>query len=375
MVSTRTLRTLTDLLVDARRRGASDVHIVPGAPPFLRIAGALAPVDGAVLTSEDSAHLIGELLNDAGASDSFERFLGNRRELDCGLRLDGIGRVRCNVFYDRGSIAAAFRLVPAEVPPLDELRLPAIVRHLIARPAGLLIVTGAAGHGKTTTQAAMIRAISEQSRVRIITIEDPIEYDLPHGRSLISQREVGCDTPSFSDGLRAALREDPNVILIGEMRDLETISTALTAAETGHLIIATLHTNDAPGAVDRITDAFPPNQQAQVRAQLSETLLAVIAQRLVPLQGRSAMGRLELRGRVPACEILLGAMAGVGAVRGSIREGKTVGLYSIMETSRDRGMQTMETALAELVKRNLISRETAMQAAIRQDALQQLFHD
>lgn len=235
----------------------------------------------------------------------------------------------------------------------------------------MLLVTGPTGHGKTTTQAAFIEAINRRLRRRIITIEAPIEYVFTHRESLISQREVGRDADSFADALRAVLRQDPDVILIGELRDLETIQTALTAAETGHLVLATLHTNDASQTIDRIIDAFPSGQQQQVRGQLADVLLAVIAQQLLPAT-RAVNDRPELRGRVVACEVLLGSMAGAHAIRSAIREAKTSSLYSIVETGGDRGMQTMEAALAKLVRDGLVEREIALRAAIRQDALRRL---
>lgn len=363
---------LADLLTEARRLGASDLHLVPGAPPHVRVAGELRPVREEVISGEEVARLVGELLDSVGLGEAFGRFRADRRELDCGFRVDGGGRVRANVFHAGGEVGAAFRLVPAEAPRLRDLGLPAVASQVIRRPAGFIIVTGPTGHGKSTTQAAMIRELTESASLRIITVEDPVEYEVPHGRCLVSQREVGRDTPSFGSGLRAALREDPNVLLVGEMRDLETISTALTAAETGHLVITTLHTTDAPGAIDRIVDVFPSGQQAQVRAQLAEVLLAALAQRLLPARGGRPHAHHELRGRVAACEVLLGPMAGVHATRSVIREGKTSSLYSIMETGADRGMATMEASLAALVREGLVEREVALAAAVRQEALRQL---
>lgn len=362
---------IPDMLVEARERGASDLHIVPGAPPTVRISGNLLPAGEKALAPEDTAYLIGGFLESIGREKEWERFLESRHELDFGAVVEGAGRVRGNCFFTCGAIAAAFRLIPADIPSFDELRLPPVIPTLIERPGGLLIVTGPTGHGKTTTQAAMVQEINRKHCRRIITIEDPVEYAFVNIRSVVSQREVGRDTPSFADGLRAALRQNPDVILVGEMRDLETMQTALNAAETGHLVITTLHTNYAAQAVNRIVDVFPPFQQPQVRSQLSEVLLAVIAQRLVPSID-TVSGRPELRGRVLACEILLGPMADFHPAGSAIREGKTHTLYTMMETGRDRGMQTMEMALAELVRTGLISQEAAYATAIRKDQLKTL---
>jgi twitching motility protein PilT len=362
------LASIVDLLTAARASGASDLHLVPGAPPHLRISGELRAIGREPLGGDEINALLDEFMAASGLRELWQRFPARVRELDAGITVEFLGRIRCNVFLDRGSPAAAIRLIPAEVPRLEELRLPPVVHRLVARPRGLLLVTGPTGHGKTTTLAALVDAINRSRRARIITIEAPIEYTFGHGRSLISQREVGQDTGSFAQALRAALRQDPDVIMVGEMRDLETISTALTAAETGHLVLATLHTNDAPQTVDRIIDAFPPGQQQQVRAQLAEALLAVVAQQLLPAE-RPTSDRAELAGRVVACEVLLGPMADVAATREAIRSGKTHTLYTIMETGRDLGMQTMEAALAALAAQGWISDRTAEAAATRLVAL------
>jgi twitching motility protein PilT len=367
--------TITVLLAEGRERGASDLHLVPDAPPTFRIGGILTPAREDPLSGEDIRRMLDEFMAEHVSEETWGRFPEVEREVDLGVSVDFVGRVRVNCFLDRGRPAAAFRLIPPEIPTVEELELPRVVHQLIARavdqPKGLVLVTGPTGSGKTTTLAAIVNTIAQKYRKRIITIEDPIEYELPHGQSLVSQREVGRDTYSFADGLRAALREDPDIILVGEMRDLETIQTALTAAETGHLVLSTLHTNDATMTCDRIIDIFPAGQQQQVRSQLSDVLLAVLSQRLLPAVTRRSR-RPELAGRVVACEVLLGPMADVHAVRAAIKEGKTASLYSIMETGADRGMQTMEKALAELVKRGLITREMALASATRVEQMRML---
>lgn len=339
---------------------------------MFRDAGELVAAELPALWADDTAHLIGELLIESGFGDQFEHFLTEHTEIDCGLSLDGTGRVRANIYLAQRAVAGAFRLVRGYVPTVGELGLPEVALALVQRPAGLLIITGPTGHGKTTSQAALLQALAQRVRRHILTIEDPIEYALVAGQSLVSQREVGSDTASFAAGLRAALREDPNVLLVGEMRDLDTISTALTAAETGHLVLTTLHTHDAVSAVDRIVDVFPSSQQFQVRTQLAEVLLGVLAQRLLPARRNASEPRRELAGRVLACEVLIGPMGDVHAVRGAIRDNKTAGLYSIMETHREQGMQTMEAAVAPLVREGEITEAVAFATTVRQETLRQL---
>lgn len=364
--------TLEDLLSAARERGASDLHLVPDAPPVLRVGGHLINVDGLpALSGQEIYQLVDALMVAKGLEAKWRLFPVQLRELDVGLLIDFGGRARGNVFLAGGEVAAAFRLIPSEIPTIEELRLPAVTHRLIDRPKGLLIVTGPTGSGKSTTLAALLEAINQRHRRRILTIEDPIEYSFAHGQSLVSQREVGRDTLAFTDALRAALREDPDVLLVGEMRDLETMQTAITAAESGHLVLTTLHTIDAASTVDRILDVFPPIQQPQIRTQLSEALLAVLAQQLVATMDPNFGARPELRGRVLACEVLLGPMADVMAVRTQIREGGK-NLYTTMETGAERGMQTMETALAELVHLGLVSADTAERVSVRQTTLQAL---
>ena len=258
----RTRQTLANLLQQAAPRGPSDLHIAAGFPPTFRVGGELVPAELPALWADDTAHLVGELLIEAGFGDQFERFLTDHTEIDCGLSLEGAGRVRANVYLAQHAVAGAFRLVRGYVPTIPELDLPDVALSLVQNPQGCSSSQDLRAHGKTTSQAALLQALAQRVRRHILTIEDPIEYTLVADLSLVCQREVGSDTSSFASGLRAALREDPDVLLVGEMRDLETISTALTAAETGHLVITTLHTHDAVSAVDRIVDVFPAGQQS-----------------------------------------------------------------------------------------------------------------
>lgn len=273
------------------------------------------------------------------------------RELDFSFGISGLGRFRINAHFQRGSVASAIRLIPYRIPSLSELNLPPVLTDLALKESGLILVTGPTGCGKSTTLASMVEIINEKKFSHIIIIEDPIEYLHHHKKSIIEQREVGTDTLSFGASLKYALRQDPDVILIGEMRDLETIATAITAAETGHLILATLHTPDAPQSIDRIIDVFPPHQQNQVRMQLSSCLQAVIAQRLLP--------REDKKGRIPAVELLIATPA----VRNLIRSGKTHQLYTAMETGAQFGMQTMDQALKDLVRKGRITLDTALYVA------------
>jgi twitching motility protein PilT len=366
---------ILEWLAEARRRGASDLHLVPGAPPHLRVRGDLEPLDGLPeLPPEDMGALVEPLLD--GAQASWSDFLMVRHEMDLGVDLPEVGRLRVNLLFDRGRPAAAIRLVPREIPPLAALGLPRVTESLMRRAKGLWIFTGATGSGKTTTQAAIVRAILDERPVRVITLEDPIEYVHRHGRGLVSQREIGRDTESFEQGIVSALREDPDVILVGEMRDLETMRQALRAAETGHLVLTTLHTTDATQVPDRIIDAFPAGQQNQIRIQLSEVLLAVFAQQLVRCDGGRAGegdGALaDLRGRVAAFEVLLGPMAELYQVRTLIRQPQPGGLYAVMEQNVAAGCQTMERALVDLVLAGRLSPKAARQAAVRRDVFDRL---
>src|SRR5947209_12824411 len=326
---------------------ASDLHLTAGAPPTIRVRGQLRPLEGfPKLSQQDTRELIYGILND----DQRMRFERDR-QLDFAYSVPGAARFRVNAYQQRLAVGAAFRAIPTDIPALDTLGLPDVVRELVTKPRGLVLVTGPTGSGKSTTLAAMIDVINATRDEHIMTIEDPIEFLHGHKRCLVNQRELGSDAGSFGDALKAALRQDPDVILVGEMRDLETISTALTAAETGHLVFATLHTQDTPQTIDRIVDVFPAEQQGQVRMMLSVALQGILTQQLLP----TADGA----GRVIAVEALIPT----AAVRNLIREGKTHQVYSTMQTGASHGMQTMDTALAELVRAGRITRDLAMQRA------------
>lgn len=341
---------LVDLLRLTIEQKASDLHIVAGVPPILRIDGDVQKTNYPVLLPDDARRLMYSLLTDAQKA-RFER----DNELDFSVSVSGLARFRVNCHLQRGSVAAAIRVIPHEILGIDQLGLPPVAMELCRRPRGLVLVTGPTGSGKSTSLAAMVDLINEERACHIITVEDPIEYLHQHKRSVIEQREVEADTQSFASALKFAMRQDPDVILIGEMRDLETIAAAVTAAETGHLVFATLHTTDAAQTVDRIIDVFPPYQQQQIRMQLSVVLEGILSQVLLP----KATGR----GRVIAVEVL----TGTPAVQSLIREGKTHQLYATMETSSKFGMQTLDRALLQLYKRRLITHETALAKARKKE--------
>ena len=335
------------LLSQMGEKKASDLHIVAGVAPVYRIDGKLQSAkNDDILTGKETRNLVYSLMT-AEQREEFEK----TRELDFSYGVDGVGRFRVNAHYQRSSVAASIRMIPNKVPSLAQLNLPSILTQLALKNDGLLLVTGPTGCGKSTTLASLVDIINRKKSVHIIIIEDPIEYLHSHQKSVVEQREVGGDTLSFAASLKYALRQDPDVILIAEMRDLETISTAITAAETGHLVMATLHTPDAAGAIDRITDVFPSYQQSQVRMQLASSLIGVVTQALLP--------REDKHGRVPAVEILISTPA----VANLIRTGKTHQIFTSMQTGSQYGMQTMDQALENLVKRRLISMETALQRA------------
>ncbi len=319
------------LFEHSARIGASDLIITAGAPPTVRVDGELYPATEASLPPESSKKLIWSLLNET-QQEMFER----NRELDFSLAVTGSLRFRANIYYQKGAVAGSFRLIPREIPSLKDLGLPPIVKELTLRSKGLILVTGPTGSGKTTTQAAMIDLINSSQRCHIVTVEDPIEFVHENKKGIVDQREVYADTLSFANALKYVLRQNPDVILVGEMRDMETIAAALTAAETGHLVIATLHTNDAVQSIDRIVDVFPPHQHAQIRTQLAFALIGVIAQQLIP--------KANGEGRILAAEILIKNYA----VATHIREEKTHQTRSIMEASRAEGMITMDHRLKEL---------------------------
>lgn len=337
---------LDDLLRDACEKGSSDLHMTVGLPPVVRVDGSLQHLAYGPLSPNDTQRLIYDILT----TDQVQWF-EKTRELDFSYGVNGIGRFRVNVYRQRGSVGAALRAIPDQVPSFDQLGLPPSLRDLTRKHSGLMLVTGPTGSGKSTTIACLIDAINTDRPVHIMTIEDPIEYLHRHKKAMINQRELNTDTDSFENALKAVLREDPDVILVGEMRDLETIAAALTLAETGHLVFGTLHTRNAPQSIDRVIDVFPPHQQDQIRVQLSNTLEAVVAQQLCPRIGG---------GRVAAIEI----MVATSAIRNLIREGKTYQIYSALETGGQFGMQTMDRVLADLYRNGKITNEEAMARAI-----------
>ncbi len=335
------------LLLHAVKNNASDIHISEGYPPILRIDGKLQPVKGRVLTKQDLEDIAVQILDDY----QFERFKKNL-ELDFGYFVPNVAHFRVNAFTKLGGMGFAFRIIPDKVRTLEELGMPEGVTILSRQVEGLILVTGPTGHGKSTTMAAMIDLMNNERNWHIITIEDPIEYTHKPKNCLIQQRELGHHTNSFSTALRSALREDPDVILVGEMRDLETISLALTAAETGHLVISTLHTRTAPDTINRIIDVFPAEQQKQILTQVSSSLLGVISQRLLP--------RTAGVGRVAAVEVMIAN----SAIRNLIRERKIHQIRSVMQSSTVRGMQTMDDHLMQLLQKGIITRENAQKYAI-----------
>lgn len=346
---------LNDLLVQVLESGASDLHITVGVPPVMRLNGRLVEMEGEKLTAADTKKLVYAIMRQEQL-DALEQ----RWEFDFAHAIPGKARYRANVYYQRGSVGAAFRLIPAEIGSFAELGLPLILEDLARKPRGFVLVTGPTGSGKSTTLASVVDYINTHQSLHIITVEDPIEYLHRHKRCMIDQREVGADTKSFSSALKYVLRQDPDVILIGEMRDLETIQAALTAAETGHLVFATLHTQDASQTIDRIVDVFPPYQQQQVRIQLAGTLQGIISQQLLPtIDGRS---------RVVATEVLVPT----SGIRNMIREAKTHQLTTAMQTGHQYGMATMDESLADLYRRGLISLDMALSRAQDQTVLRTL---
>jgi len=346
------IKELLQLTVD---KGASDLHIIAGIPPYLRIEGVLSPIPNEqILTPDQINKFIKEILS----SEQFERLTVNK-EIDFSLPFNENARFRVNAYTQKGSFAVSFRRIPLVIPEIDELGLPKILHSFTNLRQGFILVTGPTGHGKSTTLAAIINEINSQRTDHIVTIEDPIEFVFKPIRSIISQREMGSDSHSWQIALRSVLREDPDVVLVGEMRDYETIASALTVAETGHLVFATLHTNSAAQTIDRIVDVFPEEQQEQVRLQLSNVIEAVFSMRLVP----SLSGK-----RVVAYEVMLGT----SAIKTAIREGKTHQIDNIIQTSTEVGMNTLEMSLAQLVKEGKIDLEVAQTFSLRPEELMRL---
>lgn len=346
---------IQELLQLTVERRASDLHMVTGVPPMLRIDGQLVAVAG---EKELNPSQVEEALKSVLEAEQLERLTVNK-ELDFSLVFSDQARFRVNAYTQQGSLAGAFRRIPIEVPELDSLGLPKILHNFTTLRQGLVLVTGPTGHGKSTTLAAMLNEINKTRSEHIVTIEDPIEFVFKPVRSIISQREMGRDTHSWQIALRSVLREDPNVVLIGEMRDYETIASVLTIAETGHLVFATLHTNSAAQSIDRIVDVFPEEQQDQVKLQLSSVLEAVFSMRLVPALGG---------GRVVAHELMLAT----SAIKTVVREGKTHQIDNIIQTSQEVGMNTLEASLAELVREGKISLDVAQSYSLRPDELSRL---
>jgi twitching motility protein PilT len=343
------------LLDEVVKKKASDLHLQVGLPPMLRVDGALVPVNGADALNEEGI----EALIFAILDEDQKQILLKDKEFDFSFAYGDLGRFRVNAFHERGNMAAALRLIPNEILTIEQLGLPEIVNKFADYPRGLVLVTGPTGSGKSTSLAALVGKINAERASHIITIEDPIEFTHKSQKSVVVQREVHYDTYSFSAALRSALREDPDVVLIGEMRDLETIASAITIAETGHLVFATLHTNSAAQSIDRMIDVFPPHQQPQIRAQLSNILAAIVSQRLIPSIGG---------GRVAAAEILVATPA----VRNIIREGKSHQLEAVIQTGAEFGMQSMDKTLVSLIHDGTITYDEARNYAVDLDELDRL---
>ena len=342
-----------DILTAALRKGASDVHLLADMPPLFRVHTVLEhAADFGVITAAQTEQFVKDMVGEP----RFQKLLQNR-DLDFSAELAGMGRFRVNAHYQKESIALAFRAIPTTVPVLGTLNLPPVVESFVDQPRGLIIVTGETGSGKSTTLAALIEAMNQRFSCHVITIEDPVEYDLRSNKCLIEQRELGSDVPSFASGLRHALRQDPDIILVGEMRDLETTAAAITAAETGHLVLSTLHTQNAAQTVERIVDIYPGAQQNQIRSMLANTLKAVLTQVLFK--------RMDEPGMIPACEVLICT----DAVRSCIRENRIHEIPNIIETNRAVGMCSLDESIKALYLNGLISRQQAVQVAVRRETL------
>lgn len=344
---------LTNIVNQGINKKASDIHLTVGIPPTYRINGTLIPIEnGEALTPDDTFELVKQALNDFQLN-----ILKEKGEVDFSYSSPGYGRFRVNAYRQRGSYGMALRIIPLEIPSTQSLGLPSVLNDLARLPRGLILVTGPTGSGKSTTLASMIDQINNERNCHILTLEDPLEYLHRHKKAIVNQREIGSDSLSFSNALRGALREDPDVILVGEMRDLETISIAITAAETGHLVLSTLHTNGAAKTIDRVVDVFPPHQQQQVKVQLASVIQAVISQQLLP--------RGDGKGRVAALEI----MVATPAIRNLIREGKNYQIDTAIQTGAAHRMQTMDSALTNLYRRGVITKEVALTQAFNHEEM------
>lgn len=349
------IMTLNELLAITIIQKASDLHLTVDAPPTIRVDGRLAPVDADKLLPHDTQEYVKEVLNDR----DYKTYLSNG-EFDASYSIAGLGRFRVNIFKQRGNDALAIRVVSLKIPTLNDLGFPPILKDLTLKQRGLVLVTGPTGSGKSTTLAAMINEINMTRSAHIITLEDPIEYIHKHNKCIINQREVGKDSISYQNALKSALREDPDVILVGEMRDLESISIAITAAETGHLVLSTLHTIGAAKTIDRIIDVFPTHSQTQIRVQLASVLQGIISQQLLP--------KASERGRIAALEI----MTSTPAIQNLIREGKSHQIESSIQTGMKYGMKTMDMAISELCRKGIIDRETAVSYCVNRDMFEKM---
>jgi len=345
--------TLEQILRTAAENEASDIHIIPGHPPVMRVHTVMTPMDYPVLTPETTRKMFEEM-----ASKEAQAILESQKDADFSYQAEGLGRYRVNAHWQRGTVGLALRSVKTKVPPLADLSLPDVIARLTYLPRGLVLVTGDTGSGKSTTLAAMIQAMNERYRKHIITLEDPVEYTFESNRCLVEQRELGQDMPNFASALKHALRQDPDIILVGEMRDLETTQLAITAAETGHLVLSTLHTVNASQTVERIIDMYPASQQNQIRSMLANTLQAVVSQTL--------FSRIDKPGMVPAVEILLCTPA----VRNIVRENRSFEIPNVIETNRAMGMTSLDTSIGELYFNGMISREDAIAQAAYPDKLE-----
>lgn len=343
---------IEQLLSYAVENNASDVHVTVGVPPTARVNGMLVPIDGEKLSPADTRKLVDEIV-----APEYRRILDEKGEIDLSHSVKGFGRFRVNVYRQRGSYSLALRVVSLYVPSMEELGLPPVIKDLAGKTRGLVLVTGPTGSGKSTTLAAMIDLINSERNCHILTLEDPIEYLHRHKTGIVNQREIGHDSETFATGLRSALRQDPDVILVGEMRDLDTMATAITAAETGHLVLSSLHTMGADKTIDRIIDVFPPYQQQQIRVQLSTVLQGIVSQNLISSR--------DGKKRVPAVEVMIATPA----IRNLIREGKTHQIVTSMQTGGKYGMQIMDAALAQLYKEGLIAYESALQYCTGEETL------